>query len=216
MKKIELKITEKDISNSYDFNQWKLLNNNLNIEIDDALEYSNEMSMETIRDSIVPIVKNCDIFISYSHDDKKIAEYVASILMDADYKVFIDSLFWKSIDDTLIKYDSINSKLNGKLNYEKIRKSSSTFNMILADSLIDTIKSSKVFIFINTGKCEKTPSPWLYLENKIANEFKNELPPFNKFLTEDFNFLINFPLKTNDFYPVDSVGKVLFLLNKTK
>ncbi|MGI6710909.1 MAG: hypothetical protein ACOX4W_05645 [Bacilli bacterium] len=216
MKKIVLKITKSEIQDSYDGCAFKCLNNNLNMKIDEALKSSSKMPMEKIRKSIVPIVKDCDIFISYSHDDEEIATYVANVLMNNSYKVFIDSFFWKSIDDSQVEFDEINSKDNGKLSYDKVRQSASTFNMILADSLIDTIKSSKIFIFINTGKLKQTLSPWLYLENKIANEFENELKHLKEQLVHDsrFSFSIEFPLKTSDFYTVNSIKDLLSIIKK--
>lgn len=192
-------------------------NNNLNGALDKILLSDKTLDMKSIQNLIAPIIRDCDVFISYSHDDSKIASCVAKELMKYGYNVFIDSLFWDSVDKALVKYNSKNClNSQGKLDYKKIRLSSSTFNMILADSLIDTIQNSKIFIFVESEKnITKTISPWLYLENKIANEYENEI--WNKQMNESLQFSkkkIEFPIDTSDFFPTNSLEKLLFILSK--
>lgn len=214
MKKIELltsKIKTNNLSKKYD------KRNDLNASLTQLL-MQEEVDMKKIQEKVVPIVKECDVFISYSHSDDGIARFVANELMAEGYKVFVDSLFWGSIDKCLKIYDDKIRGDNKTYNYYDRNKSTSTFHMILVDSIIDTIRNCKVFLFLKGNEIEKskTLSPWLYLENKIANDFKNELPPMKKQLTEDSNFTVKFPITTNDFFVTDTLERLKFLLEKSK
>jgi len=151
----------------------------LNCEIrDKILEFlpsgtDNSINMEDIQKAIVPIVKNIDIFFSYNHDDEIQVKRLAEFFIRKGYRVFLDCLFWKSIDEALDNFNmKYNKNLNGSFDYTKSKLASSTFNMILSDSIIETVKNSKVFVYVKSDSSEKdsrTVSPWIYLENKIAN-----------------------------------------------
>ena len=112
---------------------------------------------------------------------------MAECLENCSYKVFLDSLFWKSVDGiTNLFNKQYNLSDDGKTyNYKKTKKTISTFNMILTDSIIEIVRNSKIFIFIRNQDLQndyRTESPWIYLENKIAT---NCVYPQNKALFED-------------------------------
>ena len=158
-------------------NVCSLKNSKINTRLSENLnEYilnssNGVINMEELQKKVTPIIKDIDIFISYDHADSKKALYLARQLEHYDYKVFLDSLFWENIDEIT---DSFNRKYNANgnsLNYQKIKKSISTFNMILTDSIIETVRNSKFFIFVRNQDSKndsRTKSPWIYLENKIA------------------------------------------------
>ena len=178
-----------------------------------------ELKMEDIQEQYVPKLK-CDIFISYCHDDEKYAKAIASHLIKLGYTVFIDCLFWKSIDEALRKYDDKYSKQDdGLYNYNKRNKSTSTFHMILTDSIIETIRCSKVYITINTKKYAsegRTASPWIYLENKIANEQTTTNLILGDSVEKRLREFVTYPVKFNGYYTAKSFDEVKTLLEKYK
>lgn len=49
--------------------------------------------MQVIQNLITPIIRECDVFISYSHMDTQIAKYIAYELMQVGKTVFLDCLY---------------------------------------------------------------------------------------------------------------------------
>lgn len=188
MLKIMIDSDKLKISDKYVF-QKSDLNKAINDTISELLPKKRDSSinMEDIQKAIVPIVKDIDIFFSYSHDDEKQVKRLATYFINLGYKVFLDCLFWKNIDDSLDEYNKnycVNS--NGNYDYKKIKLSSTTFDMILSDSIIETVKNSKVFVFVKSNNSVhdlRTVSPWIYLENKVAQNMPST--NINKFLFED-------------------------------
>lgn len=195
-----IKVNEKLSENLYDY----ILNSSNGV-----------INMEAIQEKVTPIIKNIDVFISYDHADYEKARYLAKCLERYGYKVFLDSLFWKNIDKIIDLFNKkYNANNNGNsLNYQKIKKSISTFNMILTDSIIETVRNSKCFIFIRNQDTEndsRTRSPWIYLENKIA---ANCVYPQSKALAEDSQTApqIRFKLvfKGKIFYSINEIIKFI-------
>lgn len=173
------------------------------------------INMEDLQKQVTPIIKGIDVFISYDHTDYKKAYYLAKRLESERYKVFLDSLFWKNIDEiTNLFNEQYNLSDDGKsYDYWKAKKTISTFNMILTDSIIETVRNSKIFIFIGNQDLQndyRTESPWIYLENKIA---ANCVYSQNKALVEDSQTApqIRFELvfKGKIFYSVNEIIKFI-------
>lgn len=177
------------------------------------------INMEDIQREVTPIIKDIDVFFSYDHFDAQRAQKLASYFDDDDYKVFLDSMFWSSVDDladAFIKKYGDSKDPSGLYNPKKVRQTLSTFNMILADSIIETIKNSKVFVFIRNSlskKDSRTVSPWIYLENKMAKDLlgANRRPILENFESKPE---IRFKLDTFGYYRVDSVDELVSLLKK--
>lgn len=92
--------------------------------------------------------------------------------------------------------------------------------MILADSLIDIIEKSDVYImlysenYMNDDK--RTYSPWIYLENKDAKSFENEWKHMNRLIRDSIreNYAISFPIDDNDFLVIKSFQSLIQVLKK--
>lgn len=102
-----------------------------------------------------------------------------------------------------------NRNLDGTYDYKKAKLASSTFDMILSDSIIETVKNSKVFIYVKNSKNlhdDRTISPWIYLENKIASSFHEK----SKLLFEDSrnNPKITFHIDTYEYNIVNGVNEI--------
>lgn len=200
-------------------NSWSLENSKVNAKLlenlnDYIFNSSNGViNMEDLQKKVTPIIKNIDVFISYDHADYKKAYYLAKRLESYGYKVFLDSLFWKNIDKIIDLFNKKYNKNNNgnSLNYQKIKKSISTFNMILTDSIIETVRNSKFFIFIRNQDLQndyRTESPWIYLENKIAAYCDYSE---NKFLLEDSQIAMHIRFKLDIFkgYTFYSINEIM-------
>lgn len=187
---------------------------NKNIFADNYINENFDCTIEEIQKEYVPKIR-CDVFISYCHDDEEYAKALASHLNDRGYTTFIDCLFWKSIDSALKKYDNKYCKNSaGNYDYDMRNKSTASFHMILTDSIIETVRNSKIFIMINTlnyMKEGRTVSPWIYLENKIANEQKNPIK-----INDSFTESITYPVKTNGFIETRTYADILNILKEYK
>ena len=194
----------------------------------DSILLKDEIKMEEIQKLLTPIISHCEIFISYSHKDENYAFYVANELMKKGKKVFLDKMYWKSIDEALKKYDNKNTRnSNNTYDYEKRNKSTASFHMILSDSILKTIKNCSIFILIENDDVSKanenndneilykTYSPWIFLEVEAANgSYSQHLP---KSLIEDQQVLkfskINFPINLYNFTICNNVDEILNKIN---
>lgn len=221
MLKIKLVLNDKEYNN---FKKYSNYNYDVNAIISDDIYKHYRIKMEDIKNIYIPLIES-DIFISYSHDDTEKAKLLANELQTYGLKTFVDCLYWKSIDDALKQYDNLYSlsddcSSSKTYNYEKRNKSTSTFHMILADSLIDIIKKSDVYImlysenYMNDDK--RTYSPWIYLENKVAKSFENEWKHMNRLIHDSIreNYAISFPIDDNDFLVIKSFQSLIQVLKK--
>ena len=190
----------------------------LNLEVEECLMNNSTIRMEELQKNIIPII-NSDVFISYSHKDTKYAKTLAETLQLHELSTFVDCFYWKSIDDALKIYDNLYcKKKSGSYDYEKRNKSTATFHMILADSIIDVVKNSKVFIrLISTNYSDsndRTISPWIYLENKVAELCPNEKIKDNKILVHDSlkEHYITFKTTNKGFIDVYNIKELIDIL----
>ncbi|GAA8436394.1 toll/interleukin-1 receptor domain-containing protein [Helicobacter pylori] len=120
-----------------------------------------------------PQLKNAQVFLSHSREDKKRALEVKNYLESkTKRKVFIDSLFWDYKDDVL----------NKLAKYDCISRIKDAFTLILRESLQDMIEKCPYFVFLQSSNsvsnqglsCNQdllkiTYSEWIYEELKIAH-----------------------------------------------
>ena len=186
----------------------------INYLVEKQLMQKSKIKMEDLQRNIVPIIE-CDVFISYSHEDIEPASKLAYSLQKCELSTFIDSVYWKSIDSALKIYDNLYCKKNnGCYDYEKRNKSTSTFHMILADSIIEVVKRSKVFIKLITSsyadKDNRTVSPWIYLENKIADSCQSERKPY--IVHDSLGESVTFKTSNDGFFDVYGLQNLIDLL----
>lgn len=121
-----------------------------------------------------------DVFISYSHNDKDDAIFLASWLENqCGLRVFLDYYVWGSADSLLNDIDNHFCKQkNGMYNYCRRNYSTSHVHAMLSMAIMDIINKTECCIFINSGHSihlpslrkattAKTLSPWIYEENKM-------------------------------------------------
>ncbi|MGF2191269.1 hypothetical protein ACQUD0_13210 [Vagococcus fluvialis] len=124
------------------------------------------------------------VFISHSHLDTRTAKRLACWLKNTfNLTTFIDSTIWGSADKLLNRIDNKYSVLrkdkNGTTtyNYKTRNYTTSHVHMMLSTALVDIMNSTECIIFLNTPaslvvnevKDQKTNSPWIYNELKIAS-----------------------------------------------
>lgn len=154
------------------------------------------------------LYKDKTVFISYSHKDALLACNIAKeIETKTSYKCFVDCMLWDSIYK--IERDIIETA-NTDIN--NVKKVLSWTNVSLSSQLVSQLFNSSYFIFIDTensvvdGKINKadTRSPWLFLENQIANCLSNNLP-----LNESLNIEARFNLDFNNFIQCNSIEDIV-------
>lgn len=134
------------------------------------------ISGDNLMDEWFPQVE-ADIFISHSHADADLAQYISGYLeVQYNLKAFIDSAVWgysanllKEIDDAYCRQYS-----SGNYIYEKRNLSTSHVHMMLSVALMKMINRTECLFFLNSDKSirpgtlindsAKTLSPWLYSE----------------------------------------------------
>ena len=90
--------------------------------------------------------------------------------------------------------------------------------MILSDSIIETIKNSKVFVFIKNSRTvldDRTVSPWVYLENKIANNMPKTEIKHSFFEDSNVGPKISFKIDTRGYYIANSANDINHLVRRT-
>lgn len=131
-----------------------------------------------------PSIEECDVFISYSHKDLPIAINLANrIEKETKHKCFIDELYWASIRD--IRDNLNNIKKVGLPSYSIVTERDEWAILGFSAQLLKIISQCDYFIFIETQNsinkngdiCDRTSSPWLFFENRCANELYN--PPIH-------------------------------------
>lgn len=128
-----------------------------------------------------------DVFISYSHLDEKKARYLYWFLTTrCKLRVFVDSTIWHSADSLLKAIDDKYCKNanNDNYNYKKRNFSTSHVHTLLSMAMLNAIKRSECFIFIESGNSltlkdgiqNHSLSPWIYQETEFVNSLPRILP----------------------------------------
>lgn len=217
---LKIKIKEENLKKS---STELLLENTMNDKLSTIIRSNilenNLWDMEELQKRIVPIIKDCEIFISYSHGDEKLALNLANQLQNKGNKVFIDCYFWKDIDAYLKKYnDKYSKNQNGSYDYSKVNQAASSFYMILSDAIVETIGSAKIFISV-IGKStinDRTYSPWIYLENKIVSKRPNAKmkSKMDLLLNSICNHQkVSFPVINNEYIEAQSFQDILDIMD---
>ena len=134
-----------------------------------------------------------DVFISYSHLDEEKAQYLYWFLtVQCNLHVFFDSTIWHSADLLLKAIDDKYCKntTNNNYNYNKRNFSTSHVHTLLSMAMLNAIKRSECFLFIESnnsltlkdGIKDLSLSPWIYQETEFANSLPKILP--NRLRTE--------------------------------
>jgi hypothetical protein len=121
---------------------------------------------------------NSDVFISHSHNDRKLALILAGWLEQVfDLKVFLDECVWGSADALLRMIDNKKSlRSDGRYDYDKRNLTTSHVHAMLSTSIYSVMDRAEVVIFLNTEESvpqlddvldeddSYTLSPWIYAE----------------------------------------------------
>lgn len=138
--------------------------------------------------SIFYPLRNSQVFISHSGQDKDIAVKLANWLW-SNFKIesFIDSLFWgelpflqRTMDEKICtQFDK------GTWSYKDRNYSTSYVHMMLSNTLSEMIKSCECFIFIDSNNSisydpvdfeKDTSSPWIFHELYTVNTIQPIIP----------------------------------------
>lgn len=175
----ELDINNWDILSHYDqglkvFNHYKP---KVQKVLDQYLKENESLDGDKMREDWFPEV-NADVFISHSHNDKKLAICLAGWLYtNFNIKSFIDSMIWGYADNLLREIDDNYCKSNNVYNYNLRNYSTSHVHAMLSISLTKMIDKSECFFFIKTDnsittekaiKRPNTYSPWIYSEIEMS------------------------------------------------
>lgn len=128
---------------------------------------------------------DCDVFISHSHNDKKLALALAGWLWD-NFKLtsFIDSCIWGYANDLLKDIDDVYCRnvSSRTYNYNKRNYSTSHVHMMLNMALMQMIDKTECLFFLNTPNSiclddieTCTLSPWIYSEIGISQMIEKKL-----------------------------------------
>lgn len=139
---------------------------------------------------------NYQIFISHSHSDVSLANYLAARLEKAfNLHAFVDSTVWGYADDLLRKIDERFCLFpSGQtFDYSKRNRSTSHVHMMLAAALAKVIDRCECLIFLNTPNSLQTSggatlpetiaqgrthtaSPWIYYELLVTQLMERRRP----------------------------------------
>lgn len=186
----------------------------------DSIHKSNNSTilMNDIRDAITPILEKCDVFISYSSSDITIVKNMVGYFKSRGVNAFADCLFWNDIEEEIRNYNELFCKnASNSYDYCKVKKTFASFHVILMDSIYEMIKKSIVFLFVNSPNSlinDITKSPWIYLENKIANELPDDV---SHSLTDSYSEKsIIYPMELKNFEEVRCLETVANTVNILK
>ncbi len=140
-----------------------------------------------LNDYVFPVDEEYNVFISYSHNDRKIARRLAYYLVnECKLKVFLDEFVWGSADDLLHAIDDEYCMNDEETEYIYSRRNLSTsyIHSLLSMSIMDVISKAECCIFIDSdhsicldelkGSDAMTLSPWLYEEIFIMNHLPQQ------------------------------------------
>jgi hypothetical protein len=144
----------------------------------------------SIQNSWFPEIE-ANVFISHSHQDRKIAQNLAAWLYESFGIIsFIDSDIWgyandllKQIDDNFCLYQDHVHNIP-LYNYEKRNFSTAHVHAMLSNALIQMIDQTECLFFLNTPNSisventvnDKTTSHWLYLELMVSQFIRQRIP----------------------------------------
>lgn len=182
--KFNLTLTLSDINNQTNTSEINIpsylsdIKNTIHKELKDNLLSNGDLDAEKMLSSWFPNV-SCDIFLSHSHKDEKLATAIAVWLYEKhSIKCFIDSSIWGFCNDLLKSIDDNYCKnIDGQTyNYNQRNISTAHVHMMLASALNMMIDNCECLIFLNTSNSinptdsmssksnNTTYSPWIYGE----------------------------------------------------
>ena len=151
---------------------------------------------------------NCDVFISHSHRDEKVAIALAGWL----YKTFgltsfIDSCIWGYANDLLKDIDNEYCRNNNRsYNYNRRNYSTSHVHMMLNMALMQMIDKTECLFFLNTPNSiclddieTSTLSPWIYSEIGISQIIEKTLKRKRTFTRRTTDSSIRESIEVPDF-----------------
>lgn len=127
---------------------------------------------------------SCDVFISHSHKDQKLAIALAGWLYSTfQLTSFIDSCLWGYISDLSKMIDDKYCLHDGSYDYNELQQSNAHIHMILNMALMQMIDGTECLFFLNTPRSlnlndigSSTCSPWIYSELGISKVIRRRTP----------------------------------------
>lgn len=205
---IKLRNVPMEIKNKHMWS-YKKLGEKLSSEIDNDFKYelkkylksSSNITSNELTNLLFPKIEKFDIFLSHSHKDLDKALSLAGFLKaNFGLEVFIDSCFWRNINELLKEIDNEFSKsdYDSELyDYNKRNISTAHCHIILATALKEMIDYIECFIFLDTNESislrsqmEETKSCWIYYELEISKCIEKKMPLrfFNENLYAEFSY----------------------------
>ena len=214
--------------------RFNLLTNNKDIKCYDYLEkgkkfYREQISKYQNHSNIIKIIDDngiynaldimnkwfpktdANVFLSHSHKDIEMVQYIAGVLLSKGYIPFIDSCYWGYVDTLLKRLDDkfCLDDAQKYYNYEKRNGTTTHVHLMLMNRLIETMNDCEALIFVNSqnstkynkGGSEKiTDSAWIYSE-LLVSEFLRGPKDKNINLSKNISESYNQDIRIH--YPVD-------------
>lgn len=160
--------------------RFNLLTNNKDIKCYDYLEkgkkfYGEQISKYQNHSNIIKIIDdngiynaldimnkwfpktNANVFLSHSHKDIEIVQYIAGVVLSKGYTPFIDSCYWGYLDNLLKRLDDkfCLDDAQKYYNYEKRNGTTTHVHLMLMNRLIETMNDCEALIFVNSQNSTK-------------------------------------------------------------
>lgn len=163
--------------------------NDVEVVFESFTDSKNEIDGSKMQANWFPII-DCDIFISHSHRDERLAIKLAGFLKEFfELDCFIDSCVWgysKRLLKMIDKKYCYNDK-SGFYDYESRNLSTSHVHMMLSTALSQMIDRCECVFFLNTpasmtpkdvikGTHGSTLSPWIYSEIAMTRLIRKREP----------------------------------------
>lgn len=211
-----------NLTTDHDFNDYKVIGEEIlsldktkiNRELKKYLDVNGSIDGTTLQSDWFPQIE-CDIFLSHSHKDEKMAKGLAGWLyQEFGLKVFIDSCVWgyslelqKEIDNV---YSILKKEPEKVYDYQKVMYSTSHVHMMLSTALSKMMDKAETIFFLNTPNSlsvkeavNQTESPWLYHELAMTNLLrKRKLSEYRKEILHEGYFNKHNSLNIN--YDIDT------------
>lgn len=116
---------------------------------------------------------DCEIFISHSRDDKRIAKAISGYLhKNLGLRCFIDAFVWGNIKTIQREIDEECKNDDGTWDYNQRNKSTSHVHMMLSMSLLEMMDRCECIFLLDTPNsitakssiAGTTHSPWIFME----------------------------------------------------